>query len=356
MRYHAEDIERNQYRGNDPRIQSQSFAEQFGSHREQIDIDTKAWSYYAQNTFHIGNWSLTPGVRVEDYTIKTDVIRADGDPQNNPESKLKNSQTVVLPGIGAAWNGIANTTVFAGVHKGFSPPRPDRDIRADGEDSAVVDKTKAEESTNWEIGVRSNYFKGIGFEATLFHTDFDEIVINNGAGTFINGGESQMSGLELAGRVDFGRIYNTNHNIYVMGSYTNLFNAEFRKNGLDPDNGIIKGDRLPYAPRHLASLSVGFQHPTGFDARIGVDYVSSQEPDAFARVLDPVDAELSGLSGKIPSYTLLNASIRYAPKGSRTSYFLTAHNLNNKEYLATRVDGMAAGRSRQVFGGVKYEF
>jgi Fe(3+) dicitrate transport protein len=73
-------------------------------------------------------------------------------------------------------------------------------------------------------------------------------------------------------------------------------------------------------------------------------------------VLDPVDAELSGLSGKIPSYTLLNASIRYAPKGSRTSYFLTAHNLNNKEYLATRVDGMAAGRSRQVFGGVKYEF
>jgi Fe(3+) dicitrate transport protein len=201
-------------------------------------------------------------VRVEDYTIKTDVIRADSDPQNNPESKLKNSQTVVLPGIGAAWNGIANTTVFAGVHKGFSPPRPDRDIRANGPDSAVVDKTKAEESTNWEIGVRSNYFKGIGFEATLFHTDFDEIVINNGAGTFINGGESQMSGLELAGRVDFGRIYNTNHNIYVMGSYTNLFNAEFRKNGLDPDNGIIKGDRLPYAPRHLASLSVGFQHPT----------------------------------------------------------------------------------------------
>jgi Fe(3+) dicitrate transport protein len=36
MRYHAEDIERNQYRDADPRAQSQSWAKQFGEHREQI--------------------------------------------------------------------------------------------------------------------------------------------------------------------------------------------------------------------------------------------------------------------------------------------------------------------------------
>ena len=356
MRYHVEDIERNQFRDADPRAQSQAWATKYGDHREEILIDTKAWSYYAQNTFHIGNWSLTPGIRVEEYRIKTDVTRAGGDTQSNPESKLDNRQTVVLPGLGAAWNGIANTTIFAGVHKGFAPPRPDRDLRADGQDTAVVDKTKAEESTNWEIGVRSNDFKGSSFQATLFHTDFDEIVINNGAGTFINGGESQMSGLELAGRIDFGRLFNTAHNVYLMGSYTNLFNAKFMKDGQNADNGIEKGARLPYAPRHLASLSVGYQHPVGVDARIGVDYVGSQEPDTFARVLDPVDAALSGLSGSIHSYTLLNASFRYKPQGSKVSYFLSGHNLTDKEYLATRVDGMAVGRQRQVVGGVKYEF
>lgn len=358
LRYHAEDIRRDQFRDASPLAQSQSWAQQFGAHREDIRIDTKAWSYYAQNTFHVGSWSLTPGVRVEDYEIRTDIVRADGQEQNNPESNLTNRQTVVLPGFGLAWNGIARTTLFAGVHKGFAPPRPDRDVNeGSGANTAVAGKTKAEESINWEMGLRSSYFKGVGFEATLFHTDFDEIVINNGAGTFINGGESKMSGLEMAGRVDFGRIFDTAHNVYIVGSYTNLFTAKFARSSPNAAvDGIVSGDRLPYAPRHLASLKLGYQHPSGIDARVGVDYVSSQEPDSFTRVLPPVDAALSGLSGTIPSYTLVNASLRYKPQGSKVSFFLSGHNLANKEYLATRVDGMAVGRARQIIGGVSYQF
>lgn len=363
LRYHSEDIERNQFRGADPRFQSQSFAESFfgvnggTGHRELIDIEVEAKSYYAQNTFHVGDWSLTPGVRVEDVRIRTDVQRADGQPQNNPESKRTNTRTEVLPGFGAAWNGIADTTFFAGVHRGFAPPRPDRDISTGGApDTAVVDDTKPEKSTNWELGVRSSYFKGVAFETTLFHTAFDDIVINNGAGSFINGGESEMSGLELAGRIDFGRILGTAHNVYLVGSYTNLFTARFKKDGLDPADGIVKGDRLPYAPRHLASISLGYQHPGGVDARIGADHVSRQEPDTFARVLPPVDAALSGLSGDIPAYTLFNASITYRPRGGNTTYFLSGHNLADRKYLVSRVDGMVAGRERQLFGGVRYEF
>jgi len=252
--------------------------------------------------------------------------------------------------------------VFAGVHKGFAPPRPDRDIVADGANSAVVSKTKAEESTNWEVGVRSSYFKGVSFESTLFHTKFDDIVVEQN-GSFFNGGESVQTGIEFAGRVDFGTIYNTSHNIYLLGSYTNLFKAEFTKTSLnpiikpngDPGDGIIDGRRLPYAPRHLASVSLGYQHPIGIDARFGVDYVSQQEPDAFARVL-PADRQLEGLAGNIPAYTLLNASINFSPVGSNFNYFLSAHNLADKEYLVSRRDGKFAGRERQVFGGVRYTF
>lgn len=357
IRYHVEDIRRNQFRAADPLAQNQAWAEAFGTHREDIRIDTRAWSYYAQNTFHLGHWALTPGVRVENYEISTDIVRADGEPQDNPESALTNRQTVVLPGLGVAWNGIANTTIFAGVHKGFAPPRPDRDINeGDGANTAVVDRTKAEESTNWEIGVRSSHFKGIRFESTLFRTDFDEIVINNGEGAFVNGGKSRMAGIEFAGRVDFGRIFDTPHNVYLMGSYTHLSTAKFLKDGPNPDDGIVQGDRLPYAPRHLASLSIGYQHPAGVDARIGVDHVSRQQPDTFARALPPVDAALSGLSGEIPAYTLVNASVTYRPQGSKATLFLSGHNLANREYLVSRVDGMVAGRKRQVFGGVRYDF
>ncbi|MDP3609078.1 MAG: TonB-dependent receptor [Methylophilus sp.] len=358
LRYHQEDIKRRQFRGSDARAQSLSFlkanAEQPGitstvaDFREDIRIDVDARSYYAQNTFYAGDWSFTPGVRYEDLKINTTVLQAGG---NAGFSTSTNRISEVLPGFGMAWNGIANTTVFAGVHKGFAPPRPDRDL-----DGFAIDNTDPETSINWEIGVRSSYFKGVNFESTLFHTKVKDVVINGGNGSFVNGGESEQTGVEFAGRVDFGTIYDTPHNIYLQGTYTNVFKAEFTKDGEVARDGIVDGDRLPYAPRHIASVSLGYQHPVGFDVRVGVDYVSRQEVDTFARVLDPVDAALSGLAGDIPAYTLLNMSANFRPVGSKASYFLSGYNLADREYLASRVDGMAVGRGRQVIAGIRYDF
>ncbi len=358
FRYHQEDIKRRQFRGNDARAQSLSFlkanAEQPGiagavaDFREDIRIDVDAKSYYAQNTFYAGDWSFTPGIRYEDLKLNTTILQAGG---NAGFATSTNRVSEVLPGFGMAWNGIANTTVFAGVHKGFAPPRPDRDLNG-----FALDNTDPETSINWEMGVRSSYFKGIHFESTLFHTKVDDVVINGGNGRFVNGGESEQTGIEFAGRVDFGTIYDTPHNIYLQGSYTNVFKAEFTKDGQVASDGIVDGDRLPYAPRHIASVSLGYQHPVGFDVRVGVDYVSRQEVDAFARALDPVDAALSGLAGDIPAYTLLNMSANYRPVGSKASYFLSGYNLADREYLASRVDGMAVGRGRQVIAGIRYDF
>ncbi|WP_018986450.1 TonB-dependent receptor family protein [Methylophilus methylotrophus] len=356
FRYHREDIKRNQFRGADPRIQNQGYAESFGDHREQIHSNVEAKSYYAQNTFYIGDWTFTPGLRIEDLRIRTDILRAEGAVQNNPESKDTNHQSKVLPGLGITWNGVEKTTLFAGVHKGFAPPRPDRDIFAPGgANTATVVNTKPEESTNWELGMRSNYIKGVSFETTLFHTVFDDIVVAGPtSGSFINGGRSQQSGVEVGGRINLGHIYDTVHNFYVAGSYTNLFTAKFRKTNAAAD--VFNGDRLPYAPKHLASLSFGYEHPVGFDARIGIDYVSEQQEDLSYREGRSEEDILSGRTGRIPAYTLLNATMNYRPVGSHLSYFLSAYNLADKEYLASRVDGMVAGRQRQVFGGIRYDF
>ena len=346
FRYHEEGNKRRQFRDGDPRAQSLNWAKANGDFREDIRIDIEAKSYYAQNTFYLDDWTVTPGLRVEDVRRRVEVLQAEGDPQG---FKKTNSQSILLTGLGATWNGIANTTVFAGIHRGFAPPRPSRDIDFDtlaGPDA--IGEVDAEESTNMEIGVRSNYYKGIALEATLFNIDFDELVIQETAGRFVNAGESRHTGIELAARVDFGKIYNSAHNFYVQGSYTNLFTAKFNK---DTDQ-TTSGNRLPYAPRDLASLSFGYQHPVGIDARIGVDYVSQQYVDADNTRIESLD----GQEGIIPSYTLLNATVNYKPVGSSMSYFLSAYNLADKEFLISRVDGKVAGRQRQVFGGVRYDF
>lgn len=188
-----------------------------------------------------------------------------------------------------------------------------------------------------------------------FHTVFDDIVVNGPTtGTFINGGESQHSGIEFAGRVDFGKIYNTAHNVTISGSYTKLFTAEFKKT--NSGASIQRGDRLPYAPKHLASVNVGYQHPIGFDARIGVDYVSEQQEDVAFRDGRASANLLRGVTGDIPAYALINATVNYKPVGSQMTYFASAYNLGDREYLASRVDGMVAGRQRQVFAGIRYDF
>jgi Fe(3+) dicitrate transport protein len=290
-------------------------------------------------------------LRYEDYTIKQSVQEG-----ADPIVTGKKSPNELLPGIGLAWNGINNTTIFTGIHRGFAPPRPDRDL-----ENGVVDKTTAELSTNYEIGFRSKYFKGVNIASTLFYTDFDDIVVKSAAdGQFANAGKAEMAGLEIAGRVDFGTIYDTPHNFYITGSYTNTFTAKLKSDIIDAgefDGGASAGSRLAYAPKNVASLNFGYSHPVGVNARIGADYVSEQKSDLWTRNADPADFPvISGLIGDIPSYTLLNASVNFKPVGSKLTYFANATNLADKEYLASRVDGMAVGRSRQVFAGIKVDF
>lgn len=364
MRLHWEDINREQYGVNGP-DHSLSFAKSNISHlREKIQHQVQAQSYYAQNTFYVNDWSFTPGLRVERYKLDKQnhvadakTIGSDGLIGGEGGLRYSVSETKVLPGFGVAWNGLKNTTVFAGIHRGFSPARPDRDLAADsGETRIFRNKTKAEVSTNYELGARSNYFKGINVESTLFHTVIDDMVVGISDGAYRNAGKASMTGLELGGRVDFGTIYDTPHNIYLTGSWTNLFDAKFKTDGIfgrdmDADRGNFEsGDRLPYAPRNMGSLNVGYSHPIGVNLQVGADYISEQKPtpnNFYA---------LSGHGGNIPSYTLLNASASFKPVGYKTTFFVSGHNLNDKEYLSSRVDGMQVGRGRMIFGGVTYDF
>ena len=55
-----------------------------------------------------------------------------------------------------------------------------------------------------------------------------------------------------------------------------------------------------------------------------------------------------GLVGDIPSYILFNASASYKPQGTSAMIFISGINLNDNGYLA--------GRERQIFSGIRYDF
>lgn len=335
IRYHEENVHR-----------QRSFAEN-AAQREDYKLsireagltrdrkrEAEAISYYVQNTTYVGDWSFTPGFRFED--VETTEVKKELD-----NIKAKNDYTEFLPSFGVAWNGLARTTIFAGVHEGFSPARADRD-------PDINDKqADPEKSTTYELGFRTNYFRGTAFEATLFHNDIKDTVVDRGS-SFENAGESEQTGIELAGRVNFGDIYNTTNNFYISGAYTNLWTAEY-KEANDPAND---GNRMQYAPEHMLNMDFGYEHVSGVDARIGVQYVSKQFVDEDNTRLEGGQ----GIEGTLPSYTIWNATVNYAIPETSVTVFASVENLFDKEYLASRNEGKLPGRERLFFGGITYDF
>jgi Fe(3+) dicitrate transport protein len=360
MRYHTEDIDRKKF-------EFDNFGDTTPEADERLLADVEATTFYAQNTFLMGNWTLTPGVRVEQID-QTKVLFSGvaGTANFQQEDMLDTSETETLPGIGFTWNGLSNATVFGGVHRGFAPPRPDRDIEND-----MLQRVTPELATVAELGIRGNVRAG-SYEATFFNLDIEDIVVNSG-GFFRNEGEAQHTGFELAGRFNLGELISAKANpFYVSMAYTNLFTAEFKNSGVVGGEGedgygtYEAGNRLPYAPKHTLALNLSYETEQ-WNARVGATHLSKQfantENFAGSGALgfcpngeDPANNLFCGLFGEIEAVTLLNASFSYAPAGSKISYFLNAENLTDKQYIAARTNGIQPGRQRQVVAGINVKF
>jgi Fe(3+) dicitrate transport protein len=328
---------------------------------ERLTADIRALSYYAQNTFFNGDWSFTPGVRLEDVQSKKNYY----DYQTPASDSLTTQKLQVLPGFGLTWNGIKNSTVFAGIHRGFSPPRPDRDI-----DGATLQRVTPELSTTTEFGIRSSVLQSGYVESTLFNNDISDIVVqadSGGTTIFRNEGKAQHTGFEVSGKINFGELIGKRSNYYASVSYTNLFVAKFKDTGTvggegeDGYGSYTAGNRLPYAPKHTLALNLSYEDQQGFIGRVGVTHISKQfaNTDNYRGTSAAGYCQAGdecGLFGEIPSLTLVNASMSYSPKGQKVTYFISGENLSDKKYFSARTNGLQPGRGRMVFAGIRYSF
>jgi Fe(3+) dicitrate transport protein len=330
---------------------------------ERLTAKIKALSYYAQNTFITGDWTFTPGLRIEDVTSNKKLYQ-NGDFANSVDS-LTTSKTQLLPGFGMTWNGLINATVFGGVHRGFAPPRPDRDI-----DGSSLQHVTPELSTTTEVGIRSGILQSGYIEGTFFNMDITDVVVQStgsGSTVFRNEGKAQHTGIELSSKFNFGELTGKKNNYFATVAYTNVFTAKFKGSGEvggegeDGYGSYTAGNRLPYAPEHTLALNLSYEDQQGLRARVGMTHVSKQ----FANTENFTGTSATGycpsggvcgLQGEIPALTLFNASLAYSPKGQQMTYFLNGENLADKKYFSSRANGLQAGRGRMVVAGVRYSF
>jgi Fe(3+) dicitrate transport protein len=348
VKAHFETQDRQQQDGNSPTAR-------IGRITEDNEREVDAYSGFIQNRFIYGPFSVTPGVRYEYMNFTRTNHLASGGQGLSGSTSLSEW----IPGVGLTYNPAATTTLYAGWHRGFSPPRVEDVINNTTLQSVDVEADDADE---WEIGVRSAPRPGIQVEAAYFRNDFsNQTVVGNVAGGSLPlaTGSALYQGLDLSGRIDLGPLLSTPHNVYMRLAYMWLPTAEitsvFRsvQTG-QPIQGNTVGNRLPYAPENLLNFGIGYSHPIGFSGELEFVYTSKQYSD-FANTTTP-PPNGSGQVGIIEGYTVINLALNYAVPGTGWTGFFTIKNVTDEQYIADRTRGILPGTPRLFQAGVQYRF
>ncbi len=306
--------------------------------RDDNIIATDAVALHAQNVLRYGRLSLSTGLRIEDIVTRNRAVVANFMPI---DVAARSRQRITMPGAGVTWGSDA-LTFFIGIHRGFAPTRPDRDV----DPLRIASPVRPERSTEIEVGLRGKSGDSMSFEATVFNMAVGDLIVEGPlvggrSGSFVNAGSARHRGLELSGRAAFGRAYAT-------VAYNWLAEAKFTSDVGDAAVGV-RGNRIPYAPEHMINFGVGGTTRFGVSGEIGVDYVSRQFANADNRTMINPD----GQSGPVPARTLARVALRYAPPNVRWHIYATVENAFDNRFISSRVDGLFAGQRRHWIAGIR---
>ncbi|CAN5638800.1 TonB-dependent receptor family protein [soil metagenome] len=342
----------------------------------------KAVSAFAQNRFFITpTWHVTPGLRLERFTYDRNIVRArvrrttsTGTTRNVEDVNIEGGDAVseVIPGIGTAWTPSPLFTLFAGVHRGFAPPRvkdglvyPDPSLGTDEQIPQLQTLSlDAERSLNYELGTRVTPQPFISLEATAFYLDFTNQIIEPSlsAGSaadvaLANQGATRHRGVEAAVSFDVAKAAGQPFGLVARVAATRTA-AEFSRDRFlrtpAGDTVNVRGNRLPYAPATTASASLTLDHPSGVLLRLNGLHVGEQFSDNF----ETRAGSANGRTGLIPAYRVLDLAARYRlPMRADISLSAAVKNIGGNKYIASRrPEGIKPGLPRTVSAGLDWEF
>ena len=317
-----------------------------------------AWSGFVQNKFTLNKQlSITAGLRVEDYGFNRNIYlyKTSTGAYRDTSITASSHVTALIPGLGFNYNFSQKATVFGGLHKGFAPPAIKNSVSASGE----VFPLDAQESWNYELGIRSVLSPSVEAELTGFYMDFAKQVIpvsesSGGSGSgFTNAGRTEHLGVEASVRIDFGKLLGSRYSVYWQGNATYAqatYNSD-RFIGVDKIN--LNGSRLPYAPTWLSTQTIGFVAPWNLEFQMSGTYVSSQ----FSNDLNTIEPSSDGRIGKIPAYYVADASLRYHIPAWQMSVSGSVKNLTDERYIASRrPQGIKVGIPQMFVLGLEKKF
>ncbi|MEM0938652.1 MAG: TonB-dependent receptor [Bacteroidota bacterium] len=279
---------------------------------------------YAQNWLNIGEqWKALIGVRYDIFRGDYFDDQVDADRNVIEEGEVTEiSSTAFTYRAGLVYQPLEQLSFYSGYSTYF---KPSRRITGDGQ---VFDP---ETGFQAELGSRANLGTYMTVTLSGFYLRKNDIVENLGGGIFQQVGSADSKGLELeasASPLD-GLTLNIGY------AYTDIQIREFDG---DEDNPLA-GNRIAYAPDHLANLWANYQIPNGLLQGFGISAGFYHTGENYTNAANTF---------KLPAYTILDGSLFYNFRQGEVR--LNINNITDKEYFRDAIYG------NQFFPGVSRNY
>lgn len=319
-----------------------------------------AFSAFVQNRFFASSkLHITSGIRVEHFLYEREILRL----SFSDESKSsQDGVTGVIPGIGINYQFGPQSVVFAGIHRGFSPPRIKDAITSTGSSQEL----DTEWSWSYEAGFRIQPHSFIRTSVTSYIMNFENQIIpvsesaggqgipgatglTNGGATFHHGLEFS---LELSPPAFAGNRMMLSLELNGTWSQARFKEDRFVRSGSEIVN--IKNNELPYAPNWSGYSRISVRHDAGFSGYLKGIYTGSQ----FGDVLNLKASSGNGRDGRLDAYTVVDAGLRYhLPLARDISLSGSVKNLTDARYITSRrPQGIRVGLPRMFFLSAEMSF
>ena len=143
---------------------------------------------------------------------------------------------------------------------------------------------KSDTTTNYELGVHSQFGDSVLFNSSLYYIEWDDIQVgdlteNGSIPITSNGGSARSMGIEMSGQ------WYITQDLSVMGSYA-YTDAELTDDAPGLVNGAdaFDGDRLPGTPEHQGFLAVNYAMSLSGGSKIDFDWSMTASSDVITKV------------------------------------------------------------------------
>ncbi len=301
---------------------------------------------FAENIFYLNSkLSLTPGVRIE--FIKTEAIGTYNqvvfDNAGNPiANTLLNDDQILrrsfaLFGLGLDYKQSPEVNVVANLSQNYRSVTFS-DIRVVSPTFIVDPDIKDEKGATLDIGVKGRFKDYLSYDLTAYSILYNDrigIILDDRANRVRkNIGQALIAGTESLVNINIGRLLFPEQREYKLGCFIN--SAFTYSRYLQSDENNVVGKEVEFIPKAniKTGLNLGYK---SLETSFQYTYLSQQYTDVQNSLKATAGDIRSGVIGEIPSYYILDASMKYS-----FSHFTLAGGINNvldRNYFTRRATG-----------------